>query len=148
MQKKYLNLIQNIDTKNEDLKVVHDVLRQYKKIVVHRVHSTFAYEKCLNIIKHFYSIHSLDGITSLSQSQVSAIGSVLEYIEITHKKNKPKLSLPKVSNRTDYISLDANTVKNLELFKTSNGSSKGSLSSLKLIFLNLEFISSDSILSK
>ena len=119
--------IQSLSDEDDRSQNIINILREYKKIIVYRVNSTFAYEKCLNIIKVFYSIHSLDGISNLSKSQVSAIGSVLEYVDITHKNNKPKLPLPKIANKTNYISLDSSTVKNLELFKTSNGNSKGSL---------------------
>lgn len=106
---------------------LYECLKPYLKSCVVQADSYFAYNKCTYITTKFLNIMDIKSIGELSQTQVSAIGSVLEYINITQKANLPKLSLPKITNKNSVLLIDAPTRKNLELTKNVNGEYKDSL---------------------
>lgn len=102
-------------------------LRNWQQKMVVQVESYFSTSKCQNIIEHFYNIQSYKAIGSLTDTQISAIGAVLEYINITQKQNLPALPLPHIVNASDFMIIDASTRRNLELTHNVHGSHKGSL---------------------
>lgn len=95
-----------------------------------QVDSFFAEKKCLKIIENYYHIASIAAIGELSSAQVSAIGSVLEYVSLTQKANLPKLPMPKIINYGQFMLIDQATRRNLELVSSLQGTSKGSLFSV------------------
>lgn len=103
---------------------IKQILAPYQRKILYQVDSNFAEKKCENTIKAFYNINSIESIGALSSAQIGALGSILEYINITQKQNAPLLPLPRILNKTDYISLDSNTKKNLEIFSSISGSKK------------------------
>jgi len=95
-----------------------------------QVDSYFALQKCQKIIERFYNIHSYSAIGSLDEASVSAIGAILEYVNITQKNMLPTLSLPHIVNSTDFMIMDVSTRRNLELSATISGGYKGSVLSI------------------
>lgn len=95
-----------------------------------QVDSFFSSNKCQKIIENYYNIASIAAIGELKSSQVSAIGSVIEYVSLTQKSNLPKLPLPRVLNSQNFMSIDSSTRRNLELVSSLNGGVKGSLFSV------------------
>jgi len=87
----------------------------------------FAQPKCERIILDFYKIKSLSGIGGLNEGQVSAIGTVLEYLSLTQKANLPNLPKPRIVFYDKFMNIDAATRRNLEINTSLNGSKKGSL---------------------
>jgi DNA mismatch repair protein MutS len=92
-----------------------------------QVDSFYAPRKCENNILDFYKIASLDSIGQLAGSQISAVGSIIEYISLTQKEKLPKLPKPKILNYQKFMSIDASTRRNLEINNTQSGGIKGSL---------------------
>lgn len=95
-------------------------------VISFQVDSFFAAAKCEKVIENFYNIASIGAIGNLSKLEISAIGSVLEYISITQKEHCPKLTLPRIEHYDKYMSIDSGTLKNLEIL-SSNSSKKSSL---------------------
>ncbi len=91
------------------------------KIISFQVDSYYASNKCEEIIKKFYNISSSSGLGSLSKLQISAIGSVLEYYNITQKSSKIKLSKPKILVPHKFMQIDHATRLSLELTHSANG---------------------------
>ena len=102
-------------------------LKNWSHKMVVQVESYFATSKCQKIIENFYNIQSCSAIGALVDHQISAIGGVLEYINITQKQNLPNLPLPHIVNASDFMIIDASTRRNLELTHNIGGSYKGSL---------------------
>ncbi len=95
--------------------------------ISYQVDSFFALTKCQKIIADFYNIASIQAIGSLSENQISSIGSVIEYLSLTQKQNVPKLPLPKIISYDEFMGIDIATRRNLEITSKLNGQSKGSL---------------------
>lgn len=91
------------------------------KLISFQVDSFFAKSKCETIIKNFYQINSVEAISDLDPSMISAIGAILEYISITQKDNIPDLQLPRIVNFNKHMSIDSSTRQNLELVSSNNG---------------------------
>ncbi len=98
--------------------------------ISYQVDSFFADKKCAKIIENYYNISSLKAIGEIDKIQISAIGSIIEYISLTQKSNLPKLPLPKILNIQNIMSIDSSTRRNLELTSSLNGGVKGSLFSV------------------
>jgi DNA mismatch repair protein MutS len=92
-----------------------------------QVDSFFAEKKCRKIIEGYYNIASAEAIGELNNNQISAIGSVLEYISLTQKSNLPKLPFPKILNSQKFMTIDSGTRHNLEITSSLSGGIKGSL---------------------
>lgn len=92
-----------------------------------QVDSFFAEKKCRKIIEGYYNIASAEAIGELNNNQISAIGSVLEYISLTQKSNLPKLPFPKILNSKKFMIIDSGTRRNLEITSSLSGGIKGSL---------------------
>ncbi len=91
------------------------------------VDSSYVANKCEKNILDFYKISALSGIGELKNEQISALGSIVEYITLTQKGNLPKLPKPKILNYRKFMSIDAFTRRNLEINTTQTGGIKGSL---------------------
>lgn len=72
-------------------------------------------------IKDSLGVAFLDGIANFSNSEVSAIGSLLEYIKGT-QKGEIKLGIPKKIDHSEYMEVKSDTVRNLGVWQTDAGS--------------------------
>ena len=113
--------------KNDLLKII---IKQYQKKIVIQVDSYFAVNKCENIIKNFYKIHNINALGARNPGHISAIGAVLEYVNITQKLDKPELPLPKLVNASNFMLIDAATWRNLEITSNNQGKYNNSLFSV------------------
>ena len=109
------------------IKDYREIFTSYNSKLVIQVDSYFATPKAKNIIERFYNIHSASALGTLSEAQISSIGAILEYVNITQKANLPELGFPKVENSSNYMEIDASTRRNLEIASTISGAYKGSL---------------------
>ena len=107
--------------------VIKSQLSQWKKILSPHVNSFFDVTKCMNKLKSFYGISSLDSFGELTEAQISALGSVLEYISVTHKESFPAIKFPEIVSSDLFMIIDHSTRKNLELTSNSDGTRGGTL---------------------
>jgi len=75
----------------------------------------------------FYGIKTLDGFGTFNRSELSAINSILNYLELTQKGIFPILKRPIREVSTDTLQIDSFTRKNLEIIRTLSGEKQGSL---------------------
>ena len=92
-----------------------------------QVDSFYAGNKCEKNILDFYKISALGAIGQLERGQISAVGSIIEYISLTQKEKLPKLPKPKILNYRKFMSIDASTRRNLEINASQAGGIRGSL---------------------
>ncbi len=78
-------------------------------------------------LKDFFRVGSLDGFGSFSRCELSAIGGLLAYVELTQKDRIPRLSPPRQQSDDTFMVIDGATRRNLELLQASDGSRKTSL---------------------
>ena len=78
-------------------------------------------------IKFFFSIENIHAYGELSPTCISSSGSLIRYLELTQKKNIPKISKLKILNDDEFMEVDKISTESLEIFCRSNGEKKGSL---------------------
>jgi DNA mismatch repair protein MutS len=74
-----------------------------------------------------YGIGSLDAYGTFNRAEVSALGAVVEYLDITQKGNLPLLRPPVREAEAGVMQIDAATRRNLELTHALTGGRAGSL---------------------
>ncbi|MYM55370.1 DNA mismatch repair protein MutS [Thalassovita mangrovi] len=74
-----------------------------------------------------FEVSSLDAFGQFSRAEVSAMGAVVEYLEITQKGKLPLLRKPHREAQARVMQIDAATRRNLELTHAMNGGRAGSL---------------------
>ncbi len=74
-----------------------------------------------------FEVSSLDAFGQFSRAEVSAMGAVVEYLEITQKGKLPLLRKPHREAQARVMQIDAATRRNLELTHAMNGGRTGSL---------------------
>ncbi len=79
-----------------------------------------------SLTTHF-KVSSLLGFGQFSRAQIAALGSILDYLQLTQKTALPHLQPPQILANDSLLLMDAATRRNLELLRTQNGEYKGSL---------------------
>lgn len=88
----------------------------------------FSYSNAEKNILRQYNLQSTKGYDFDVKGIIIAIGSLLEYFKETQKREFKHLCLPKIIKDEQYMYLDTNTRRNLEIEQTMHGGSKfGSL---------------------
>ena len=92
-----------------------------------RAASMFNTKKCEEIIKTFFSTTNTTTLGEITDSEIKAIGSLIEYLSHTHKSSLPKLSHPRRVSADHFMNIDASTRSSLELTKNLAGNNKHTL---------------------
>ncbi|MCV3270022.1 DNA mismatch repair protein MutS [Roseobacter sinensis] len=77
-----------------------------------------------------FAVETLDAYGSFSRAEVSAMGAILQYLEITQKGKLPLLRPPQKEAEARTVQIDAATRRNLELTQALSGGRAGSLLSV------------------
>lgn len=85
--------------------------------------STSAEKRILDL----FSISALDAFGSFTRAEVSAMGALIAYLDITQKGKLPLLQPPQREAQDRIVQIDAATRRNLELTRALSGGKAGSL---------------------
>ncbi|WP_170606636.1 DNA mismatch repair protein MutS [Ruegeria arenilitoris] len=77
-----------------------------------------------------FQVNALDAFGSFSRAEVSAMGALVDYLEITQKGKLPLLQTPLKESEDRVVQIDAATRRNLELTRSLSGGRAGSLLSV------------------
>jgi len=77
-----------------------------------------------------YAVQSLDGFGQFGQAELSALGAIVEYLDLTQKGKLPLLKPPVLEVYSRIMQIDAATRRNLELTQSLSGAREGSLLSV------------------
>ena len=77
-----------------------------------------------------FDIATLDAFGSFTRAEISAMGALVEYLEITQKGKLPLLRPPQKESEARTVQIDAATRRNLELTHSLAGGRSGSLLSI------------------
>ena len=77
-----------------------------------------------------FKVSALDGFGAFSRAEVSAMGALIDYLEITQKGKLPLLQPPEQEAEDRVMQIDAATRRNLELTRSLSGGRAGSLLSV------------------
>lgn len=78
-------------------------------------------------LKSHLGVSALDAFGSFTRPELGAMGALLDYVELTQVGRMPALMPPRRVAASDTMAIDAATRANLELVKTLQGESAGSL---------------------
>lgn len=74
-----------------------------------------------------YGVDTLDGFGSFSRAELSAMGAIVDYLELTQRGRLPLLRAPVRESVGGAMQIDAATRRNLELTQALSGGREGSL---------------------
>ncbi|MBT8153588.1 DNA mismatch repair protein MutS [Epibacterium ulvae] len=77
-----------------------------------------------------FNVGALDGFGTFSRAEVSAMGALIDYLEITQKGKLPLMQHPVQEAEDRVVQIDASTRRNLELTRSLSGGRAGSLLSV------------------
>jgi DNA mismatch repair protein MutS len=77
-----------------------------------------------------YGVHSLDAFGHFSRAEVSALGALVAYVDLTQKGKLPLLLPPRQEKVSEAVQIDSATRQNLELTRSMSGRRDGSLLSV------------------
>ena len=78
-------------------------------------------------IKNFFNKSFLESFGQLGTSDISSLGSLINYLELTQKENIPLINDIEFVKKETFMQIDDFSIKSLELFQTIDGEKKGSL---------------------
>ena len=92
--------------------------------------ASFDSTAAINRLTSLYGVKSIDAFGSFKRHELSAMGAIVDYLNITQKGKLPLVKIP-VAEKTDIaMRIDAATRRNLELTRTINGDRAGALLSV------------------
>ncbi len=89
--------------------------------------ASFDSQGALTRLCALYGVKTLDGFGRFGRAELSAMGAIIEYLELTQKGKLPLLRPPVVEAQGDVMQIDAATRRNLELTRSLSGGRAGSL---------------------
>ncbi|MGR3621244.1 DNA mismatch repair protein MutS [Pseudophaeobacter sp.] len=81
-------------------------------------------------ICNLFGVAALDGFGTFSRAEISAMGALIDYLEITQKGKLPLLQPPQQEAEDRVVQIDASTRASLELTRSLSGGRAGSLLSV------------------
>jgi len=117
---------------SENLARVHrDLAEEFGISVTELANSAFDSSSATERLKKTFNIETIDGLGAFNRAEMSAMGAIIEYLQITQKGKLPLLSRPRRELNSSFMAIDTATRKNLELTKgLSSGNKSGSLLSV------------------
>ncbi|MBE1286019.1 MAG: DNA mismatch repair protein MutS [Rhodobacteraceae bacterium] len=107
--------------------LVQELAREYGIPLTPIAKSSFDSTAAEKRICTLFKVGALDGFGTFSRAEVSAMGAVIDYLEITQKGKLPLLQPPEKESADRVVQIDAATRRNLELTRSLSGSRSGSL---------------------
>jgi DNA mismatch repair protein MutS len=106
------------------------LLKNHNVFVNHVDDRSFRTDNASRQLNNHFKVHSVDGF-GVQGLMVNAAGALLGYISETQKTNLDYINIIHVLQLHEHMTLDASTLRNLELLKNSrDGSAKGALFSV------------------
>jgi len=89
--------------------------------------ASFDSEQATKRLTDLFNVKTLDGFGTFSRPELSCLGAIVDYLDITQKGKLPLLHLPVQENSAAGVHIDAATRRNLELTRSLSGEKTGSL---------------------
>ncbi len=115
------------ETKEADLR---DLVSDFGTALTGLARSAFDSTSAEKRICDLFNIATLDAFGTFGRAEISAMGALIEYLEITQKGKLPLLRPPQRENEARTVQIDAATRRNLELTHALGGGRAGSLLAL------------------
>lgn len=89
--------------------------------------ASFDSASAVNRLCNLFRVQSLDGFGAFTRAELSALGALADYLELTQKGRLPMLKPPVREATGGVMRIDAATRRNLELTRSMSGGRDGSL---------------------
>ncbi|MBR1601089.1 MAG: DNA mismatch repair protein MutS, partial [Alphaproteobacteria bacterium] len=100
-----------------------DLFNEYREKLSILPNARFDYANSLKKTLDFYAVQTMDAFGSFSKAEITSVGLVLDYVEMTQKGQMPRITPPVKIKESLYMEIDAATAKNLDLLEGTKGSS-------------------------
>ncbi len=105
----------------------HEILTLSEHKLTPQPVSLFNSENTAQHLKKFFNVDTLESFGNFNRAEISAAGSLIDYVLRTQKGKIPYISNPEKMASDSVMEIDAATRKSLELIRTLSGERKGSL---------------------
>lgn len=112
------------ETYSEDLR---EIIEEVGATVTVLANSSFDSTTAEKRLHDLFKVKSLDPFGTFDRAEISAMGAIVDYLDITQRGKLPLLRPPVKETHGGTMQIDAATRRNLELTKTLSGSRDGSL---------------------
>jgi len=89
--------------------------------------ASFDSQSAVRRLTRLYGVGALDGFGAFGRAELSALGAIVDYLEITQRGKLPLLRPPVRETAGGVMQIDAATRRNLELTQSLSGGREGSL---------------------
>lgn len=104
-----------------------DIFAPYQHLISPLSTSLFDSQNAQKRLEKIFGVGTLDSFGAFSRAEISAAGTLIDYIERTQKGKIPHLMRPVQLSNGSIMEIDAATRRNLELTRTLGGERRGSL---------------------
>lgn len=115
------------DTKSEDWA---ELVPEFDDVTTHLSRTSFDSSSAKKRLLDLFSVSSLDAFGTFETPEISAMGAIIDYLDITQKGKLPLVRPPIKESSQNTVQIDAATRRNLEISHTLSGSRDGSLISV------------------
>lgn len=117
-------LITDRMVQNENL---FNVFAPHQNLITPLSNSLFDSQNAQKRLEQIFGVGTLDSFGAFSRAEISAAGTLIDYVERTQKGKIPHLMRPQQLSGGATMEIDGATRRNLELTRTLSGDRKGSL---------------------
>ena len=107
--------------------LLFEVLEEYRETLTPMPKSRFDSENAESFLKRHFNIHSLKAFGKLERVEISAAGTLLDYVQLTQGDATPDVQNLKLFAKNTYMQIDATTRKTLEIFQTNSENPRATL---------------------
>lgn len=104
-----------------------DVLKNWKKIITLVPDSRFDPENSKSQLEEAFKVKTLESFGEFSKIEITALGSLLDYVKLTQRGILPKILPPQRKSNNHILEIDGATRRSLELTQNLSGGSKNTL---------------------
>ncbi len=106
---------------------IFDVFAPYQNLITPLSGSLFDASNAQKRLESVFGVGTLDSFGAFSRAEISAAGTLIDYIDRTQKGKTPHLMRPNQLTGGSIMEIDGATRRNLELLRTLSEERKGSL---------------------
>ena len=111
--------------KNKTYNFISD--NKKKVLTITKLEELSKYDQAKQTLTESYVTNSNFKISNFSKNDIISLGTTINYVAYTQNGKLPALSIPNNKENNDYLEIDSASKRNLEIIKTLNGDSEGSL---------------------
>ncbi len=104
-----------------------EVFGEWKAVLAPLPSARFDSDNARARLESLYRVKALDAFGDFSRAEISAAGTLIDYVELTQKGRLPRLAAPRRLALGAVMEIDAATRRNLELTAALTGGRQGSL---------------------